>query len=88
VRVAFRLAFWELLHAPSVEAALIDVVNRGGDADNQWRHRRLRYWAPSTASERFPRGWRPAGSAWRSKTLLLEALRDIYHPARLLDLVP
>ena len=33
VRVAFRLAFWELLHAPSFEAALVDVVNRGGDAD-------------------------------------------------------
>lgn len=33
VRVAFRLAFWELLHAPSFEAALLDVVNRGGDAD-------------------------------------------------------
>src|SRR5262249_36917076 len=33
VRVAFRLAFWELLHAPTFEAALVDVVNRGGDAD-------------------------------------------------------
>ncbi len=33
VRVAFRLAFWELLHAPSFEAGLLDVVNRGGDAD-------------------------------------------------------
>jgi ADP-ribosyl-[dinitrogen reductase] hydrolase len=33
VRVAFRLAFWELVHAPTLEAALIDVVNRGGDAD-------------------------------------------------------
>jgi ADP-ribosyl-[dinitrogen reductase] hydrolase len=33
VRVAFRLAFWELLHAPTFEAALIDVVNRGGDTD-------------------------------------------------------
>jgi ADP-ribosylglycohydrolase len=33
VRVAFRLAFWELFHAPTFEAALIDVVNRGGDAD-------------------------------------------------------
>jgi hypothetical protein len=33
VRVAFRLAFWELFHAPSFEAGLIDVVNRGGDAD-------------------------------------------------------
>ena len=33
VRTAFRLAFWELLHAPTLEAGLIDVVNRGGDAD-------------------------------------------------------
>ena len=33
VRVAFRLALWELLHAPTFEAALIDVVNRGGDTD-------------------------------------------------------
>jgi ADP-ribosyl-[dinitrogen reductase] hydrolase len=33
VRVAFRLAFWELLHAPTFEAGLLDVVNRGGDAD-------------------------------------------------------
>jgi len=31
VRVAFRLALWELWHAPSFEAALIDVVNRGGN---------------------------------------------------------
>lgn len=33
VRVAFRLAYWELTHAPSFEAALVDVVNRGGDSD-------------------------------------------------------
>lgn len=33
VRVAFRLAFWQLVHADSFEAALIDTVNRGGDAD-------------------------------------------------------
>lgn len=32
-RVTYRLAFWELFHAPSLEVALIDVVNRGGDAD-------------------------------------------------------
>ncbi|TVR43811.1 MAG: hypothetical protein EA402_08670, partial [Planctomycetota bacterium] len=31
VRVAFRLAFWELLHAPSYAAGVIDAVNRGGD---------------------------------------------------------
>lgn len=33
VRTSFRLAFWELFHAPSFEAGLIDTVNRGGDAD-------------------------------------------------------
>ena len=33
VRAAFRLAYWELSHAPSLEAALIDVTNRGGDSD-------------------------------------------------------
>jgi ADP-ribosylglycohydrolase len=33
VRVAFRLAFWELLHAPDYRSAVIDAANRGGDAD-------------------------------------------------------
>ncbi len=33
VRVAFRLAFWHLLHAPDFKSALVDVANRGGDAD-------------------------------------------------------
>ena len=30
VRTTYRLAFWELFHAASFEAALIDVANRGG----------------------------------------------------------
>lgn len=33
VRVSFRLAFWEIVHAPSFADAIIDVANRGGDAD-------------------------------------------------------
>jgi len=33
VRTAYRLAMWELFHAPSFEAGLLDVVNRGGAAD-------------------------------------------------------
>jgi len=33
VRVAFRLAFYHLLHARSFEEALVDTVMRGGDAD-------------------------------------------------------
>lgn len=33
VRVAYRLAFYALMHAESYSEAMIDVVNRGGDAD-------------------------------------------------------
>jgi len=33
VRVAFRLAFWHVLHTPSWRDALVDVASRGGDAD-------------------------------------------------------
>ena len=33
VRVAFRLAYWELLHAPGFQEGLVDVAHRGGDAD-------------------------------------------------------
>jgi ADP-ribosyl-[dinitrogen reductase] hydrolase len=33
VRVAFRLAFWHLLHTPSWRDAIVDVASRGGDAD-------------------------------------------------------
>lgn len=33
VRVAYRLAFWQLMHAESFAAGLLDTVNRGGDAD-------------------------------------------------------
>lgn len=33
VRVAFRLAFWHLGHSSDPARALIDVANRGGDAD-------------------------------------------------------
>ncbi len=34
VRVAFRLAFWEMLHANTFEEGVLDIVNRGGDADS------------------------------------------------------
>jgi len=33
VLIAFRNAFWQLLHAPSLEAAVVDTVMRGGDTD-------------------------------------------------------
>lgn len=33
VRPTLRLALWEFFHAPTFEAGLLDVVNRGGDTD-------------------------------------------------------
>jgi ADP-ribosylglycohydrolase len=33
VLIAFRNAFWQLLHAPSLEEGIIDTVMRGGDTD-------------------------------------------------------
>ena len=86
VRVAFRLAFWELLHAPSFEAALIDVVNRGGDADTNG----------AVAGSLLGACYGEAAIPQRWRTAVLKALqdrrpgvmRDVYHPKRLLGLLP
>jgi ADP-ribosyl-[dinitrogen reductase] hydrolase len=83
VRVALRLAFWELYQAESFEAGLIDVVNRGGDADTNGAITGAllgAYWG----EQAIPRRWREA---------VLGALAgqpgpwgDTYHPRRLLAL--
>jgi ADP-ribosylglycohydrolase len=84
VRVAFRLAFWELLHAPSVEAALVDVVNRGGDTDTNAAVTGALLGA-FHGEDAIPPPWRKA---------VLEALSSVggplwntYHPRQLLPLV-
>ena len=33
VLIAFQNVLWQLLHAPSLEEALVDTVGRGGDTD-------------------------------------------------------
>lgn len=83
VRVALRLAFWELVHAPCFEVALVDVANRGGDADTNAAIAGAllgSYWG----EEAIPARWR---------RLVLSALEGQdgpfatrYHPQRLLDL--
>jgi ADP-ribosylglycohydrolase len=84
VRVAFRLAFWELLHAPSLEAALVDVVNRGGDADTNGAV------AGALLGARYGEDAIPA--RWREPVLaaLLDGpaspFRDAWHPRTLLAL--
>jgi ADP-ribosylglycohydrolase len=85
VRVAFRLAFWELLHAPSFAEGLVDAVNRGGDADTNGAV------AGALLGARFGESAIP--EAWRARVLdaLQDGppgpLRDLYHPRRLLELV-
>jgi ADP-ribosyl-[dinitrogen reductase] hydrolase len=80
VRVAFRLAFWELLHAPSFTAALIDVVNRGGDTDTNGAI------CGALCGGLFGEAAIPA--QWRSSVLGAPALAGemTYHPIAFLEL--
>jgi ADP-ribosyl-[dinitrogen reductase] hydrolase len=84
VRVAFRLAFWELLHAPTFEAALVDAVNRGGDADTNGAIVGALFGA-RFGDDAIPTHWktRVLGAL---QTSSLAALRDVYHPRVLLEL--
>ena len=84
VRVAFRLAFWELCHAPTLEAGLVDIANRGGDADTNAAITGALLGA-FHGEEAIPARWR---------TTVLEALAEsgsalatLYHPRQLLLLV-
>lgn len=84
VRVAFRLAFWELLHVGTYQEALIDTVNRGGDADTNG--------AITGALFGACLGEQAIPSVWKTRVLdALQtsqkvALRDVYHPRVLLEL--
>lgn len=84
VRVAFRLAFWHAVHAPSYRAAVVDVASRGGDADTNAAIVGALVGARDGASA-IPRAWRervlaatqPGPAAWA----------DAHHPRHLLALV-
>jgi ADP-ribosyl-[dinitrogen reductase] hydrolase len=85
VRVAFRLAYWELEHAPSFEVGLVDVVNRGGDSDMNGAVAGALLGA-FHGVEAIPHEWR---------RMVLEALNlragplwTLYHPRDLLLLAP
>jgi ADP-ribosylglycohydrolase len=79
VRVAFRLAFWQLLHAPSFESALIDVVNRGGDADTNG--------AITGALLGAYYGEHKIPTEWRDAVLCARGLGPQYHPNVLLNML-
>jgi ADP-ribosylglycohydrolase len=86
VRVAFRLAFWELLHAPTFEAGLIDVVNRGGDADTNGAVAGALLGAAHTFLAIPTRWCKPVMGALQSGPP--SPLRYTFHAKRLLELVP
>ncbi|NMO14086.1 ADP-ribosylglycohydrolase family protein [Pyxidicoccus fallax] len=85
VRVAFRLAFWELLHAPSAEAALLDVVHRGGDTE---AHAAITGALVGAfhGEEALPAEWRKG--VLEALATVKGPLWDVYHPRHLLALVP
>ncbi len=86
VRVAFRGAFWTLLHAPTFEAGLIEVVNRYSDSDTVG--------ATTGALVGATLGEQGISAQW--KDVVFKALRDgpssplrdDFHPRRLIDLLP
>jgi ADP-ribosyl-[dinitrogen reductase] hydrolase len=84
VRVAFRLAFWELMHAQSFESALLDVVNRGGDSDTNGAI------AGGLLGAYFGFGAIPA--AWSKQVLECDPRAPFHaagalHPNRLMDML-
>ncbi|MBN8467277.1 ADP-ribosylglycohydrolase family protein [Corallococcus exiguus] len=90
VRAAFRLAFWELLHVPTAEGALLDVVHRGGDTEV--------HAAVTGALVGAFHGEGALPEEWRQKVLLAlqpynplqkgTVLWEVYHPRHLLLLAP
>jgi ADP-ribosyl-[dinitrogen reductase] hydrolase len=82
VRVALRLTFWELLHAPDFESALVDVVNRGGDADTNGAICGSLLGAVFGESG-IPQKWRNAVLNARPP----DPWDGLYHPKRLIEFV-
>ena len=83
VRVAFRLAFWELLHAPTAEDALLDVVHRGGDTE---AHAAITGALVGAfhGEEALPAEWRKG--VLEALATVKGPLWDVYHPRHLLAL--
>lgn len=84
VRVGFRLAFWQLHHAPDVARGLIDVVNRGGDADTNAAIAGALLGARDGLGT-LPRRWVERVHDARPPD---EALATRFHPRALIELVP
>jgi ADP-ribosyl-[dinitrogen reductase] hydrolase len=86
VRVAYRLAFWHLLHTRSFEDALIDTVNRGGDADTNGAITGALLGAVYGETG-IPAAWREAVLAALRDDRAAGPLASAYHPHLLLRMV-
>jgi ADP-ribosyl-[dinitrogen reductase] hydrolase len=84
VRVGFRLAFWQLHHAPDFARGLIDVVNRGGDADTNAAIAGALLGARD-GLRTLPRRWVERVHDARPPD---DALATRFHPRALVELVP
>jgi ADP-ribosyl-[dinitrogen reductase] hydrolase len=83
-RVSFRLVMWELFHAPTFQAAVLDVVNRGGDTDINGAITGALFGA-LYGEAAIPQEWRETVLEARSSAK--GPRRDEYLPALLLNLV-
>ena len=90
VRVALRLAFYHLLRTDSFESALIDVVNRGGDADTNGAIVGALLGALHGIYA-IPLQWRKAVIEARASSSFSDDQRDAFdhrfHPRRILEFV-
>ncbi len=87
VRIAFRLAFWHLLHTSSFEDALIDTVNRGGDADTNGAICGALLGA-ACGADAIPAGWRDTVLTALQNKPTTSPLKDAYHPQLLVRMLP
>ena len=83
VRVAFRLAFWHLRHTEDFAAAMIDVVNRGGDTDTNAAITGALLGA-RLGVDAIPRSWRDAVLAAVPRQGPESPLATTYHPRTML----
>jgi len=84
VRVAFRMAVWEFLHAPGPREGMLDAVNRGGATDTHASLSGALLGAISGEAQ-LPQDWK--ASVLAAPPLIQgRPLRD-FHPEQLLKLV-
>lgn len=85
VRVTFRLAYWELMHAPGPEQALLDVATRGGDTSTNAAVTGALLGAYH-GDQALPMRWLQTIMEVPPSTARLGPLWDLYHPRQLLAL--